>query len=210
MASLSIRPGKASDAPALSKICLLTGNAGQSAEANHKYGELIGFVYAEPYVRLPTTFAFVLEVDETKDVVGYCAGTTDTRALERAEEEQWWPSLKEKYPAEGPGKLEGTAEDEKFFKTIQKVDKAPNACVEFSPAHLHINILPEYQRQGWGRKLMDRAVRHLQEQGLDGVWLGHDPRNDNARRFYTRLGYLEVPGAPYGNMCLRFADWKSP
>ncbi|KZT26859.1 acyl-CoA N-acyltransferase [Neolentinus lepideus HHB14362 ss-1] len=206
---ISIRPVKASDAPFLSKICLLTGNAGGSAEGLHNYGELPGLVYAEPYVNLPTTFGFVMEVNETKDVVGYILGCTDTRLFERAAEEQWWPPLRQKYTVEVPGRLDETAEDQRYLKLLQKMHTAPEACVKFSPAHLHIDILAEYQRQGWGRKLMDRAVRYLQEQGLDAVWLGLDPRNDNAKKFYTRLGFGDVPGAPEGNMALRFVDWKS-
>ena len=46
-----IREARSSDSPALSHICLLTGNAGQSAEAQHTFGELIGLVYAEPEAR---------------------------------------------------------------------------------------------------------------------------------------------------------------
>ena len=61
-----IREATSSDSPALSRICLLTGNAGQSAEAQHTFGELIGLVFAEPYVHLPTTFAFQ---------TGYCVAT---------------------------------------------------------------------------------------------------------------------------------------
>ena len=84
---VSIRAARTSDIPALSSICLLTGDAGVSAEANHNFPELLGLVYAVPYNQrsLRGTWGFVLvaELPEGEDeVVGYILGTTDTRGFE--------------------------------------------------------------------------------------------------------------------------------
>ncbi|EPQ59914.1 hypothetical protein GLOTRDRAFT_15762, partial [Gloeophyllum trabeum ATCC 11539] len=203
--TIVIREARLSDAPSLSKICLCTGNAGESAEGLHKYGELPGLVYALPYVNLPTTFGFVLENKEAEEVVGYILGSTDTRTFEQVAEDRWWPPLREKYPVQSPAYLEGKAEDQRYIRLLQKMHTAPDACIEFSPAHLHIDILADFQRQGWGRKLMDRAIQYLKEQGLNAVWLGLDTRNENARRFYSRLGFRDIPSAPNGNMGLHFS-----
>ncbi|TCD64322.1 hypothetical protein EIP91_004232, partial [Steccherinum ochraceum] len=55
-----IRRATPSDSPALSRICLLTGDAGQSAAPLHTFGELPGVMYAEPYVHMPSAGGFVL------------------------------------------------------------------------------------------------------------------------------------------------------
>jgi len=83
----------------------------------------------------------------------------------------------------------------------------PEECIAFSPAHLHIDILPEYQRRGWGKKLIGRAAEYLRGEKVDGVWVGIDPKNENAKKFYRKLGFedIEAPGA---NMGLRFNNWK--
>jgi hypothetical protein len=95
--SLTISKATEADSPALSRICLLTADAGKSAEHLHDYRELPVLVYSVPYVKSPTTWAFVL-VDESDEPVGYAVGSTDTRAYEKYTSQYWWPPLAEKYP----------------------------------------------------------------------------------------------------------------
>ncbi|KAJ6545108.1 acyl-CoA N-acyltransferase [Mycena vulgaris] len=199
--SLAIRRATEADAPALSRICLLTADAGKSAEPLHDYGELPGLVYAVPYVQLPTTWAFVL-VDESKDqlVVGYIVGSKDTRAYEQYAGAHWWPRQAEKYP---PSTMVREA-DKKYAHLLRDMHAAADASVAFSPAHLHVNILEDYQGQGWGRKLIQTAVDHLKAEGVGGVWLGMDPRNTNARKFYERLGFTGFEGSLPNDVGLKF------
>jgi len=192
----------------LSKICLLTCDVGKSGETLHDYPELPGLVYAVPYVKLPYTWGFVIERDDPKEVVGYILGATDTRAFENAARETWWPSLAPKYPVEGGHKITGKPADERYAKLISNMDVAEQECIDFSPAHLHVDILEDYQRKGWGRKLIGRAVEYLRDEiGLDGVFLGMDMRNTGARRFYERLGFRRWSGAPEHAFGLKFVDW---
>lgn len=50
----------------------------------------------------------------------------------------------------------------------------------------------------------------MSEQGLSAVWLGLDPRNDNARRFYEYLGFSSIAGSPDNYVGLRFDNWERP
>jgi ribosomal protein S18 acetylase RimI-like enzyme len=61
------------------------------------------------------------------------------------------------------------------------------------PAHLHIDILPDYQGAGYGRGLMTEFLRALGRAGVPRVHLGVDVRNTRARAFYDRLGFYEIP-----------------
>lgn len=216
-----IRRATAADSPVLSSICLATADAGISAEHLHSAGELPGLIYAEPYVHLPTGFGFVL-VDPSKDksdgVVGYVLSTYDTRQFEHELVEKWLPPYLQKYPLsagdagvtdETPSYLrELKPDDKRFVKLIHNPQYAPEVCTTFSPAHMHINILPAYHRQGWGRKLIGEVVRFLRDKkGLDALWLGLDPRNGDAKKFYGRLGFKGMPEAPGAVMSLKFADW---
>ncbi|KAI0375695.1 acyl-CoA N-acyltransferase [Pilatotrama ljubarskyi] len=198
------------DSSALNRICLLTGDAGKSAEPLHKYGELIGLVYAEPYAHLPTTFGFVMiDLAKGEEVVGYVLGSYDTRAFEHHALEEWYPHVRSKY-SYPPETNEGATEaDKRYINILHNPPRAAEAQVNFSPAHLHIDILPEYQRQGWGRRLIARAVSYLrQERGLSRLWLGIDPRNEGAKRFYEKLGFKELSDAPEGTMGLEFEDFR--
>ncbi len=60
------------------------------------------------------------------------------------------------------------------------------------PAHLHIDILPEYQRGGWGRKLIDTLIVHLKNKGINGLILTTGPQNESAIKFYNKLGFTEL------------------
>ena len=60
------------------------------------------------------------------------------------------------------------------------------------PAHLHIDLLPEWQGRGQGRALIRRFVAGLAAAGVPAVHLGMLSSNVNARAFYDRLGFTEV------------------
>ena len=198
---LKIRKAAKDDAPVLSRICLLTANAGSSAEERHDFSELPGLVYAVPYVTLPTTWGFVLEDEEHNKVVGYIVGSTDTRAYERYAAEHWWPSLAEKYPPETATK----AGDIQYAELLRRMPVASDLNISLSPAHLHINILPDYQKKGWGTRLVATAIEFLQDERVPGVWLGLDPRNEGAKKFYERIGFKVIDGSVDANeMWLKF------
>ena len=150
-----------------------------------------------------------MERDDFKEVVGYIVGATDTRAFERAAKEDWWPALAQKYPVEGEHKITGKQADESYARLISNMTEIDQESIDFSPAHLHINILEEYRGQGWGRKLITRAIEYLRDEvKLDGVFLGMDSRNVDAGKFYERLGFAQWKGAPRYTVGLKFADWK--
>ncbi|GJE84072.1 GNAT family N-acetyltransferase [Phanerochaete sordida] len=216
-----IRRATLADSPALSYICLATADAGKSAEGNHSCGELPGLMFAEPYVHLLEGFGFVVadpSKGDTEEVVGYCLSTWDTKAFERGMLETWLPPYREKYPlaatrgeeTEAEHLRNLTSEDKRYITIIHTYPwPASDVALAFSPAHMHIDILPAYQRQGWGKKLIGEVVRSLRdEKGLDTLWLGLDPRNLEAKKFYARLGFKDMPEAPGAVMGLRFEDWK--
>ncbi len=60
------------------------------------------------------------------------------------------------------------------------------------PAHLHIDILPEYQHMGIGKKLMQALLTHLKNTGVKGVMLIVSPDNKNAISFYEKCGFTAV------------------
>lgn len=57
------------------------------------------------------------------------------------------------------------------------------------PAHLHIDILPEFQGQGWGRKLIEAWCEKIKGEGAGGVHLDMVKDNVGAKRFYEKLGF---------------------
>jgi GNAT superfamily N-acetyltransferase len=64
--------------------------------------------------------------------------------------------------------------------------------VEEYPAHLHIDLLPEYQRKGFGRQLIDMFCEKLRWDEVKGVHLIMAAENLNGM-FYERLGFVRFP-----------------
>jgi len=232
--NLYIRSARLTDVGALSRICLLTANAGVSARPLHTLGELPGLVYALPYVHVPYTAGFVLVNrtasadgggEQAEEVVGYILLATDTRAFEEAAENQWYPPLRTVYPLslikDDKSATDGEADIEThaLSKPLMNLDKwyigllhhpqpALPECIAFGPAHLHIDILPPFQRRGWGRRLIGRAVQYLRDAGIPTVWLAMDPKNKEAAKFYDRIGFEHIEGAPEPCVGLKLENWK--
>ncbi|CAE7146812.1 unnamed protein product [Rhizoctonia solani] len=211
-APFSIREALLEDIPDLTRICLLTANAGQSAESLHQYPELLGGLYIEPYLKLSPTFGFVLvdtPIDGKENVLGYLLATSDSRGHEAAAEKESYPPLRIKYPND-PYPSDATKRDQGVINRIHKPLIRPQGLVDISPAHIHINLLPQAQRQGWGVKLIDEAVRALKAQGQSALFVGIDSRNHNARTFYIRIGFKPFPFPDKEYFVLHFDDWKGP
>ena len=60
------------------------------------------------------------------------------------------------------------------------------------PAHLHIDVNPEYQRMGVGHKMVDALCEHLRNKGIKGVMLTTGVDNVKGRGFYKKYGFTEL------------------
>ena len=181
-----IRPARPDDADALFDICLRTADAGADASALYSHPHYPGLVYAAPYLAVPSGFGFVL--DSGGRVEGYIVGTGDTARFEADLEARWWLDLRRDYA----GAPVRTAEDRRIRALIETPPRADRARLADYPAHLHINLLPHRQGQGWGRRLVERLLDHLRAEGVKGLYLGVSLSNQPALAFYRALGFVEI------------------
>jgi ribosomal protein S18 acetylase RimI-like enzyme len=187
----AIRPYRPSDLPALYGICLRTGAAGDDASdayprADH---DLLGAIFAAPYAVLEPELAFVVD-DGTGQAVGYVLGTADTARFAERFRDEWLPQVGGRYPE--PAGEPATA-SEGMAVLLHHPERMVNPELAGYPAHLHIDVLPEFQRSGHGRELINVFVGALAEQGVPAVHLGMLTANTRARAFYDRLGFHEIP-----------------
>ncbi len=182
-----IRPYEAHDLDRLYEICLRTGASGEDASELVVEPRLFGEVYAAPYGVLEPEHAFVVD-DGDGRAIGYVLGALDTRRFEARCEAEWWPALRERHPI-GSG---GNDLDELLIAMLHDRHPARDEILATHPSHLHIDLLPEAQGQGWGRALMERLQDALRDGGSPGVHLGVSDRNQRALAFYRHLGYDEL------------------
>ncbi len=190
---LLARPATTADAAEIRRICLRTGDAGRDATPLHADPDLLGLVWAQPYLELEPAHAYVA-VDHDDALLGYVLGTPDSRAFESRAESAYWPGLRLRYPT-GP-QPRRTAADDECVALVHRPTTAPDALLADHPGHLHVDLLPAAQGRGGGRLLVSTALDSLAASGCVGVHVGVDPRNEPALGFYRRLGFVDLVSGP--------------
>lgn len=188
-----LRHATADDHHALKRVCLRTGNAGKDATAREDDPDLLGLIYAVPYQLYAPDFAFVLE--HTEGVCGYVLGALDTAAFNATLLAEWYPQLQRRVTDPGPDPATWRGSDW-ARAMIHRPDLSLPAPLAPYPSHGHIDLLESARGRGLGRKMMAHLEQALRVAGSSGLHLAVDPRNRNARRFYTAVGYEQLDAWP--------------
>lgn len=178
--------------PDLYRICLLTGEDGNSAEAMYAQPDLLGHYYAAPYGVLEPESCFMLV--DYDGACGYVVGTRDSVEFAKRFNAKWRPVLRDKLTEP---RAEDCSLDARMIRRIHAGYAAPALSDDY-PAHLHINLLPRAQGQGAGRRLIERFLSHLCAHAVRGVHLGVGAANERAMAFYEHLGFRCIERPPWG------------
>lgn len=202
----TIRPYRPGDRDAVYDICVRTAHEGGDSRDVYPDQQLMPSIFAGPYVELEPELAFV--VDDGERAVGYIVGTADTAAFVEAYRTRWLPTLVERYPAPTAAPRTPT---EQMITLMHLPERMIVPELADYPAHLHIDLLPAYQRAGHGRSLMRTFLAALRAAGVPAVHLGMVPTNTAARAFYDRLGFhpIAVPDPGGVTYLGRSTDVKS-
>ncbi|MDQ0753806.1 ribosomal protein S18 acetylase RimI-like enzyme [Streptomyces africanus] len=187
-----IRPYRSEDRPALDDICVRTAYNGQDSRPHYTDPGVFPVTFAAPYVHLEPDLAFVLD-DGHGQAVGYILGTAGTARFAEAFRNRWLPLVAGRYPE--PPHPPRTP-DETIARLLHHPERMVAPELAAYPAHLHIDLLPEWQGRGHGRRLMRTFLATLQDRGVPAVHLAMATANTRARAFYDRMGFheLDVPG----------------
>ncbi|GHH70731.1 hypothetical protein GCM10018793_05220 [Streptomyces sulfonofaciens] len=184
----AVRRYRPEDRPALDDICVRTGHAGGDAREVYPDHGLLSTIFAAPYAELEPELTFVLD-DGTGRAVGYVLGTADTPRFAAAFRTEWLPRVAARYPAPaGPP----STPTEEMLALLHDPERMVVPELADHPAHLHIDLLPEWQHRGFGRALMHRFLDELHGRGVPAVHLTMATANVAARAFYDRLGFREL------------------
>ncbi|MGW1181986.1 GNAT family N-acetyltransferase [Streptomyces drozdowiczii] len=189
---MTILPGprayRPDDSAALSDICIRTAAGGGDARDIYPDHELVPAIFATPYAHLEPELTFVLD-DGTGRAVGYILGTADTPRFVKEFREHWLPRVADRYPLpEGPPR----SPSDEMTALLHNPERMVLPEVADHPAHLHIDLLPDWQGKGYGRALMNTFLAALHARGVRGVHLSMLTSNTSARAFYDRLGFTEI------------------
>jgi GNAT superfamily N-acetyltransferase len=188
----TIRPYREGDHDAVHEICIVTADAGGDARPSFREPDLFPETFAHPYTALEPGLAFV--VDDGGEAVGYVVGTADTVRFVQRVRDEWLPVARERQPALAG---EPVTPDDGIRHLLHHPEHrfVPGLDLGAYPGHLHIDLLPRYQRSGFGRALVETELAALRAAGASGLHIGMLTANTAARPFYERLGFelLDVP-----------------
>ncbi len=167
---------------------------------------IFSYLYSWYYITYEAELSFAAIVDG--EVAGYIIGTADTvrqraRFCDLILPKIWrrltW--IRENGLLYDDQYARWVRED--LHREISGLWEALPPEVSSYPAHLHINILPEFQRLGIGGRLMERFLGELQERAVPGVHLGTTSFNTKAVPFYlshgfTLMGKFPIDASRYG------------
>ncbi len=181
------RPG---DEAAAYYVCLKTGDNGKDGEPFYPDDpDALGRIYVGPYLKFEPGLALVLEDDE--GVAGYALGAMDSRRFYQRYEQEWRPTLCRDFPAP-TGDAAAWSRVEAVHYLYHHPDyTCPEPYAQY-PSHLHIDLLPRAQGQGYGRRMIEQLVERIRAANSPGVHLGMSAVNDAAYRFYRALGFEEL------------------
>lgn len=175
------------DHSALYDVCVRTADGGRDSRHIYPDPELVPSIFAGPYAYLEPELTFVL--DNGDRAVGYVLGTANTDRFVKQYRASWLPTIEQRYPAPSTPAVTPT---EKMIGLLHDPERMLVPELRAYPAHLHIDLLPQYQRQGHGRTLMDTFLDALHRKQVPAVHLGMATTNTAARAFYDRLGFHEI------------------
>ncbi|MER6035602.1 MULTISPECIES: GNAT family N-acetyltransferase [unclassified Streptomyces] len=184
-----VRPYRPADHDAVADTCVRTAHNGGDSRDLYPDLRLMPALFAEPYCHFDPDLAFVLD-DGAGRAVGYVVGTADTERFVTDFRRTWIPRMAGRYPA--PTAPPRTPSEE-MIGLLHRPERMLVPELAAYPAHLHIDLLPAWQRRGHGRRLMGALLNALSQQGVPAVHLGMVTVNTAARAFYDRVGFHEIP-----------------
>lgn len=145
-------------------------------DTSEELGEFVLNTFCRYYIDNEPDNCFV--VDDDGKAVGYVICAENYDKFKKIYDEEYFPRA----ISHGESRVEWATEayilHEKFKDDY--------------PAHLHIDILPKYQRMGLGGKLISALCDHLISKNICGVMLSTGTKNITANNFYKKYGFKEL------------------
>ena len=173
---MTIRPYNKKDFRYVQDICIATSQlSDEDTPINRAY---LCALYCDYYLDNQPEFCFVA-VDDNDIPVGYVLCSADCDDYLVKMEDLYLPLVRKVNSGE-------------FFK-FNALNKITQRYIRQGyTAHLHIDILEEYQSQGIGTQLIETLCDKLKESNVEGVYLICGIKNSEARAFYEHRGFDDI------------------
>ncbi|UCE12183.1 MAG: GNAT family N-acetyltransferase [Candidatus Heimdallarchaeota archaeon] len=198
---VQIRKYQPKDRDDVINICWKTGYMGDDSAGHFDDRYLFGLLFCLYYVDYEPENCFVA-VDEDRDkAIGYVLSSLNSEKQEKQFRKKIIPKIIRRAFLYTIWRYHRTFRVFWHFKKTFQEAREPShneSLLAPYPAHLHIDILPQYHRQGVGTKLMRCLESHFRTHNVKGAHLGTSEKNEKAIPFYKKLGYSVIYEGPSG------------
>lgn len=173
---ITIRPYQKKDFRYVQDICVATSSfASDDTPANRV---LLCAMYCDYYLDNQSSHCFVA-VDENDIPVGYILCAVDTDDYQEKMAENYLPLVRK-------------LSSKQYFEYNAQLKIAERYVRSGYTAHLHVDILSDYHRQGIGTQLVNALQDHLKALYVEGLHLVCSSKNEVARAFYEKMGFEDI------------------
>jgi ribosomal protein S18 acetylase RimI-like enzyme len=165
----TIRNYKSNDKKYLRKICEYT-----ATPTNHKNLASVSIMYNDYYTENEPNNILVL-CNEKSIPVGYILCSTNYN--------KWLNAMNGKYKE----KLAKVDPNEIF--TLENVIIKNHESIKEKSNHFHIDILPDYQRKGYGHKLIEELCEKLKNEGINHISAVRIKKNSGSYNLCLKEGF---------------------
>ena len=193
-----------SDSQAIEDITYRTGFKGEDLTGRRFFDDkyLFYLIFIYYYTHFEPKNCFIADAINHHQIIGYVCGTTDTEKKELQYKKVIHRKILRRIITHTTWRYPKTLLTLLNLSRIQPrlVSSVTTDIILSYPAHLHVNILPEYQRSGLGTRLIHHFEEYISQKGVRGVHLQTTNYNRKAVPFYKKLGYhlLNDIEIPYG------------
>lgn len=188
MSVAGIRSYRSADRDAVYDVCVRTASAGVGVKGLFSSDDILGDVFAGPYLEFEPELAFVVDGDD--GVAGYLVGAANTRAFVVRYTADRLPGFAAKHAGFDPTTREGG-----YIRSGMRPERMLVPEVDEYPPHLHLNLLPELRGRGIGRGLLATFAGALLARGIERFHVTPSSENANAIRFYEAVGFTHLPSS---------------
>ena len=174
-----IRPCRPSDREAIRDICIRTATIPARTKTECLY---LWTMYCDCYTEQFAEYCFVA-ADAQDRPVGYILCAPDYKAYHTVFVREYLPRLRRSSIL-------------RYIAAAGEVRSLRPLARQGYPAHMHIDILEEYQRMGIGTRLFGALKDRLHADGIHGLCLGVGYGNEKGIAFYQKQGFCNLRRMP--------------
>lgn len=174
--SMTVRPYQKKDFRYVQDICMATSRYADEVTPINR--ATLCAMYCDYYLDNQADYCFVA-VDDSDIPVGYILCAVDRDNYEEMMQEMYLP-------------LARKISSSDYFHWNAEIKVTERYVRQGYTAHIHVNVLEDYQRQGLGTQLVETVENKLHDMYVEGIYLITGQKNDVARAFYEKIGYEDI------------------